>query len=449
MKKRVHLISIGGAVMHNMALCLSDLGYDVSGSDDEIFEPSKTRLEKWGLLPDAWGWFPEKITSEIDAVILGMHARADNPELLRAKELNLPIYSFPEYVYEQSRIKKRVVIAGSHGKTTTTAMLMHSLQSLGKEFDYLVGSQLEGFNTMVKLSDAPVIIIEGDEYLNSALDPRPKFLFYKAHLAQITGIAWDHINVFPTWENYVEQFRLFLATLPDEAPVAWYSKDQTLKALMSESKSLRLKSLPYDTFSYTQQEDICVVLYKNKRYPLKIFGAHNLQNMAGAMKLAKELGIEEDDFLRTMMEFGGTARRLERIKGTGKLIVYRDFAHSPSKLKATVDSVKDHFPNKKVLAVFELHTFSSLQKDFLDEYAGCLSNADEGIVFYSPRVLQHKKLPALEPEEVSESFGDGIQVMTESSMLHAYLLARVSEETVLLLMSSGTFEGMPLDFKFS
>lgn len=447
MAKRIHLISIGGAVMHNMALCLKELGYEVSGSDDEIFEPSKTRLANAGLLPEAWGWFPEKLDAKLDGVILGMHARMDNPELKKAQELGLPVYSFPEFVYEHSKEKNRVVIAGSHGKTTTTAMLMHALKSGGIDFDYLVGSQLEGFDTMVRLSNAPIIVIEGDEYLNSALDPRPKFLFYHAHMAQITGIAWDHINVFPTWEIYVEQFRLFLKTLPDYAPLTWFEEDETLKALMQEEATQRLRSLPYGTLPFHVKDEQCIVKWKGKDYPMQIFGTHNLQNMAGAMNLAKALGMSEDEFLSAMTQFGGTARRLERVRDTGDLIVYRDFAHSPSKLKATVDSVKEQYPNRHVLAAFELHTFSSLQKNFLEQYNGSLEKADEAIVFYSPRVIEHKKLPALEPEEVSEAFGDGIQVMTEPDVLHDWLQMKANANTVLLLMSSGTFEGMPLDFK--
>lgn len=447
MAKRVHLISIGGAVMHNMALCLHELGYQVSGSDDEIFEPSKSRLEKAGLLPKAWGWNPGSISGELDAVILGMHARPDNPELKRALELGIKVYSFPEFVYEQSKSKKRVVIAGSHGKTTTTAMLMHVLKEVGKDFDYLVGSQLEGFDTMVRLSEAPLIVIEGDEYLNSALDPRPKFLFYHGHMAQITGIAWDHINVFPTWENYVEQFRLFLNSLPHGAPLSWFSEDETLKSLM-KNEGARLKSLPYSTLPHVINEGKTVLKWKGKDYPMRIFGNHNLQNMAGAMILARELEISEEDFLQNMTTFKGTARRLERLPHTGILPVFRDFAHSPSKLKATVDSVKVQFPDKHILAVFEMHTFSSLQRNFLDEYQGSLENADEALVFYSPRVLEHKKLPALQPEEVSEAFGDGVQIYTDAKMLSRYIHARLGPKTVLLLMSSGTFEGMELDFSY-
>jgi len=447
MAKRVHLISIGGAVMHNMALCLYQLGYEVSGSDDEIFEPSKGRLSQAGLLPEKWGWYPENIHPDLDAVILGMHARPDNPELIKATELGLKVYSFPEFVYQQSKDKMRVVIAGSHGKTTSTAMLMHVLKEAGLKFDYLVGSQLAGFDTMVQLSDAPIIVIEGDEYLNSALDPRPKFLFYHAHIAQITGIAWDHINVFPTWENYVDQFRKFITTLPDNAVLTWFEEDNTLKELLAEEASQRLKSIPYQTLPHKIHNGETTVFWEGKSYPMQIFGAHNLQNMAGAMHLAEALGIDAATFLHQMSSFGGTARRLERMADTGSLIVFRDFAHSPSKLKATVESVKAQYADKKLIAAFELHTFSSLQRDFLDQYKDCLKEANEALVFYSPRVLKHKKLPELEPEEVSEAFGDGVYVYTDSSMMEKFLRAKIGPNDVLLLMSSGTFEGMPLDFR--
>ncbi len=447
MPQQIHLISIGGAVMHNLALCLHQLGHRVSGSDDEIADPSYTRLKEAGLLPDQMGWYPERIHPELDAVILGMHARADNPELKRARELGLKVYSFPEYVYAHAADKLRVVIAGSHGKTTTTAMLMHVLKEQGMDFDYLVGSQLEGFDTMVRLSDAPLMVIEGDEYLNSVLDPRPKFLFYHAHHAQITGIAWDHINVFPSWEMYVEQFGKFIDTLPNGATLAWYSGDPVLRELVEE-KGGRLEAKPYSTPEYSVQDGTVKVFFGGETYPMQVFGEHNLQNMAGAMILAEKLNITPPDFLRAMTRFTGTARRLEKIGEEGKRLIYRDFAHSPSKLKATTEAVRKQYPEHKLIASFELHTFSSLQKNFLDQYKDCLQDADEALVFYSPRVLAHKKLPALEPEEVAEAFGGAVHVLTETGALHEYLRAlyRGSEKTVLLLMSSGTFEGMPLEF---
>lgn len=443
--KKVHFISIGGAVMHNLAMCLHNLGWEVSGSDDEIFEPSRSRLAALGLLPKEQGWYPEKINQELDAIILGMHARADNPELLKAKELGLKIYSFPEFVYEHSKNKTRLVIGGSHGKTTTTAMIMHILKEQKREFDYLVGSIIDGYDTMVQLSDAPLIVIEGDEYLNSALDPRPKFHFYFPQLAQITGIAWDHINVFPTWENYVEQFRLFICQLPDGAPLSYYEGDETLKQLC-EKESQRLKLLPYSTPENSIENEKTCLIYQGQKFPLRIFGTHNLQNLEGAVKLCETLGISKEEAYRSMETFGGTARRLESWLDEPERKIFRDFAHSPSKLNATVKSVREQYPSRRIIAVFELHTFSSLNREFLDEYHGSLDGAEDAIVYFNPKVLEHKKLPDLDPEEVSEAFGGSVKVYTDSEMLEEYLKAQNYKNTVLLLMSSGNFNN--IDFSF-
>ncbi len=443
-KGKIHFISIGGAVMHNLALCLQQLGWQVSGSDDEIFEPSKSRLAAKGLLPSVYGWFPERITSDLEAVILGMHARQDNPELLRAKELGVRIYSFPEYIYEQSKNKTRVVIGGSHGKTSTTAMVMHVLKTCGVDFDYLVGSQLSGFEFMVKISDAPIIVIEGDEYLNSALDPRPKFHFYKAHMAVLTGIAWDHINVFPTWENYVEQFRIFLRTLPDNAPFAYFEGDETLVQLAEEFPNL--KRCPYTTWPSYIENGKTWLEWEGNPVSLEIFGAHNLQNLSAAWLMCSGLGIGKADFLRAISGFKGTARRLEKIFDQEGFTVFRDFAHSPSKLKATVKSVKEQFPERKLVAVFELHTFSSLNKKFLDEYNLTLSPADEALVYFNPEVLELKRMPALDPEEVAEAFGGEVKIYTDSEMLGEYLHGMDHKQSVLLLMSSGNFNNLVFEF---
>lgn len=361
-----HFISIGGAVMHNMALALQQLRHTITGSDDEIFEPAKSRLANVGLLPNEIGWFADKVHAGLDGVILGMHARANNPELLKAKELGLPIYSFPQFLYEHAKDKTRVVIGGSHGKTTSTAMLMHVLRACNKDFDYMVGSQLAGFDTMVKLSNAPLIILEGDEYLTSPLDLRPKFHLYHPQMTMLTGIAWDHINVFPTFENYIEQFEIFVNQLPDGAPLAYYAGDEHLQTLAAKHKD-RLKLLPYqelenkpiDTDGYKTliQTDIGPV-------GLKIFGKHNLQNLAGIYLLAKELGVEDLEFYQAIESFEGTAKRLEVLYDKDSTTVYRDFAHSPSKLKATVNAVREQYPNRKLTACFELHTYSSLNKDF-------------------------------------------------------------------------------------
>lgn len=440
-----HFISIGGAVMHNLALDLLAQGHVVTGSDDEIFDPALSRLKEKGILPPAFGWFPEKITSTLDACILGMHARADNPELLKANELGLPVYSFPEFIYEQSKNKTRVVIGGSHGKTTTTAMIMHVLRTLGKEFDYLVGSAINGFDRMVKMSDAPIVILEGDEYLTSPIDRRPKFLVYHANIAQLTGVAWDHINVFPTFEEYVHQFELFINQLPDGAPLAYYADDEHLQQLTAPHQN-RLKLMPYNALPHTVENGQTFLITPTGNLPIKVFGLHNLQNMAGAKLLCNEIGISEDDFNTAIAHFDGTARRLEKIKQTDDLIVYRDFAHSPSKVQATVDAVKQQYPNHKVIACFELHTYSSLNSEFLSQYHQTLTVADEAIVYFNEHVLELKKMPPLDIEEVAEAFGGSIEVYTDSKMLHRYLKTPHRENTVLLLMSSGNFNNMPLDF---
>lgn len=442
--KKVHFISIGGAVMHNLALCLHNLGWQVSGSDDEIFEPSLGRLKSAGIAPEEFGWYLEKITSDLDVVILGMHARSNNPELLQAKELNLNVYSFPEFVSEHAKNQTRIVIGGSHGKTTTTAMVMHILKECGYSFDYLVGSIIDGYDTMVQLSDAPYIVIEGDEYLNSALDPRPKFHFYHPQLAQLTGIAWDHINVFPTWENYVEQFRIFIQQLPAGAPLAYFQEDETLSLLCKERKDLKL--LPYACPEFKIENGRTEVHDQNMVYPMHIFGKHNLENMAGALELVKQIGIQKEDALKAMQSFKGTARRLELIAESGEFKAYRDFAHSPSKLKATVQSVRTQYPNHKLIAVFELHTFSSLNKTFLDEYHQCLNGADTAIVYFNPEVIAHKKLEALDPEEVCEAFGGNVQVITDSAFLDEFLKAQSYDMGVLLLMSSGNFNNLNFDY---
>lgn len=440
-QKRIHLISIGGAVMHNLALALKAQGHQVSGSDDEIFEPSFSRLQSKGLLPEKMGWYPKNITADIDFVILGMHAKKDNPELLKAAELGIPIYSFPEYIYEESRNKKRVVIAGSHGKTTTTAMVMHVLRERNMEFDFLVGSQLEGFEYMVKISDAPLIVIEGDEYLTSPIDLKPKFHWYKPHIAMITGVAWDHINVFPTFENYVEQFKIFINSIDENGALVWYAGDETLQKL---SKSAKGKTLVYDTPPFEQKGETVYRVYGEKKYPLKIFGRHNLQNMEGAMLVCAELGISNDDFLLAMESFAGTARRLEPKPTELFYAAFRDFAHAPSKVTATVKAVKEQFGDKRVLALFELHTYSSLRLDFLEHYAGSLDAADEKIIYLNPHVFEMKKMPVLPEKDILRVFGEDTHIVTNRDDLERMVNDAASDAKVLLMMSSGNFDGWVL-----
>lgn len=446
---KVHFIAVGGSAMHNLAIALSRKGAEVTGSDDEIFEPSRTRLERQGILPAGIGWFPEKITSDLDAVILGMHAREDNPELLRARELGIPVFSYPEYLYEQSRNKHRIVIGGSHGKTTITSMLLHALNVLGKEADYMVGAQLEGYDCMVKLTeDQPdgtpgtaFMILEGDEYLSSPIDRRPKFHLYHPHSAIISGIAWDHINVFPTWENYVEQFDRFCELIEDGGVLVYNEEDETVKAV-AEKQQGRIVLKPYTVPQYEVTDHGTLLTYGGKHYPLRIFGAHNLQNLIGAMKLAESMHISNDAFLSALTSFTGAGKRLQKVTGKQDFVMFKDFAHSPSKLKATTRAVKEQFPDRKVIACMELHTFSSLKKEFLPHYANAMDAADAALVYFSPDVVKHKKLEPITSGQVKDAFGGGVTVVNETSLVLDFIRTQVNERSVLLMMSSGNFDGI-------
>lgn len=438
----VHFIAIGGSAMHNLAIALSRKGAKVTGSDDEIFEPSKTRLEKQGILPASIGWFPEKITSELDAVILGMHAREDNPELLKAKELNIPIYSYPEYLYEQSKDKYRIVIGGSHGKTTITSMLLHVVNELGLNVDYMVGAQLDGYDCMVKLSEeAEFMILEGDEYLSSPIDRRPKFHLYKPNTALISGIAWDHINVFPTWENYIEQFRIFCEVIEPGGKLIYNTEDPTLKSLGEEFES-KLETKPYQTPSYRTTETGTILTHDGTDYELQIFGAHNLQNLVGAMRLAESMNISNDAFLKAVRTFKGAGKRLQKVVEKDLFTMFKDFAHSPSKLKATTSAVKEQYPNRNVVACMELHTFSSLRKEFLPLYDGAMNAADEALVYFSPAVVAHKKLEPLTLEQVQNAFGGKVKVVNKTEEVLEFIKSKSWNNSVLLMMSSGNFDGI-------
>lgn len=439
---KVHFIAIGGSAMHNLAIALHKKGFQVTGSDDEVFEPSKSRLKQLGLLPDAEGWFPGKITPELDAIILGMHARPDNPELQRARELNLKVYSYPEYLFEQTKDKKRIVIAGSHGKTTITSMLLHVLKTLGRKFDFMVGAQIKGFDTMVELSEeAEIAIFEGDEYLSSPVDLRPKFLWYRPHVALVTGVAWDHINVFPTEKDYNDQFRLFADTIIPGGAFIYYNEDLVLQRI---AKNLRgLKVLPYQEVEAISEGDGVVVQHHGSRHPLKIFGRHNYQNLAGALLVAEELGISGSDFWKTMETFEGASRRLQVLAHNDHSSVFYDFAHAPSKVKATVEAVRERFPNRKLLAIVELHTFSSLNRDFLPQYHGALNEADETVVYFNPQVVEHKKLPGISVEDIEEAFAkNGLKVFMDERKLKQFLEGQSLAHANLLLMTSGNLAGI-------
>lgn len=442
---KVHFIAIGGSAMHNLAIALSRKGVEVTGSDDEIFEPSRTRLERQGILPKSIGWEENRITSDMDAVILGMHAREDNPELLRAKELNLPIYSYPEYLYEQSKDKIRVVIGGSHGKTTITSMLLHVVNKLGINVDYMVGAQLEGYDCMVKLShDAPIMILEGDEYLSSPIDRRPKFHLYQPTIAIISGIAWDHINVFPTFENYVEQFDIFCSCIDKGGVFVCNQEDEEVRKL-GDKYADKLNVKPYGTPEFMVSANGSRVKYDDQWYDWKIFGAHNLQNAMGALELAQAIGISPSDFMVAMQDFTGAGKRLQKVVEVADFVLFKDFAHSPSKLKATTRAVKEQYPNRNVIACMELHTFSSLQKNFLPHYNKAMEAADVALVYFSPAVVVHKKLPELSKSEVEAAFGNGVHVVNETTEVLEFIKKHDLRNSVLLMMSSGTFDGIDYD----
>lgn len=445
---RVHLIAIGGSAMHNMALALHEKGFNVTGSDDEINEPSKTRLKNAGLLPAEIGWFPEKITSDIDAVILGMHAREDNPELIRAKELGLKVYSYPEYIYEATKDKTRVVIGGSHGKTTITAMILHVLNYHKRDADFMVGAQLEGFNTMVKLTkDAPIAIIEGDEYLASPIDRRPKFHLYKPNIAIISGIAWDHINVFPTFEIYINQFEKFIDLIEQNGYLIYCAEDNELNKIAEKSGfKNNVQRIPYSIPSHRIDNGTTYIKTNDKEVALQIFGNHNLMNLNGARLVCNKLGLYDDQFYEAIQSFKGAAKRLELVMKTNDFAFYKDFAHSPSKLKATTQAVKQQFDKRSVLACMELHTFSSLNETFLAEYNGAMNDADEAIVYFNPHTIAHKKLKPITEDQVLSYFNrKDLKVFTESAALTSYLKSKSLKNHVLLMMSSGNFDG--IDFK--
>lgn len=443
---KVHFIAIGGSAMHNLAIALSRKGAAVTGSDDEIFEPSRSRLEKQGILPETIGWFPEKITADLDAVILGMHAREDNPELVKARELQLPLFSYPEYLYEQSKEKHRIVIGGSHGKTTITSMILHAVNALGAEADYMVGAQLEGYDCMVKLTEsAPFMILEGDEYLSSPIDRRPKFHLYHPTTAIISGIAWDHINVFPTWENYVEQFRQFCKLIQDGGVLAYNAEDETVAQLAKEQEG-RLQLKPYRTPDYDVVSGGGTRLHHEGRsYSLKLFGAHNLQNLMGAMLLAESMQISNHDFLTALQGFTGAGKRLQKVTESENFTLFKDFAHSPSKLKATTKAVKEQYPDRKVIACMELHTFSSLKKEFLPHYENAMNAADKALVYFSPEVVAHKKLEPITKEQVQAAFGGDVLVVNETAEVLSFIRQEDWNNAVLLMMSSGNFDGIDYD----
>ncbi|GAA4791634.1 Mur ligase family protein [Olivibacter ginsenosidimutans] len=442
---RVHFIAIGGSVMHNLAIALANKGYLVSGSDDYIYEPSRTNLANNGLLPERLGWYPERITEDINAVVLGMHAKADNPELLKAQELGLQIYSYPAYIYEQAKDKTRVVIGGSHGKTTITSMIMHVLKSIGRDFDYVVGAKLEGFETMVSITqDAPLMIIEGDEYLASAIDRRPKFLLYHANIALISGIAWDHINVFPTYQEYLEQFEHFIESIETKGTLVYNKEDKEVQKLVSDNHS-NINKHGYKLPDFTINKGISYLKTAKGDVPLQIFGKHNLSNLAGAFTVCEWLGVSRDEFYQAISTFKGASRRLEYIADHEGSVVYKDFAHSPSKVRASINAVKEQYPENKLVAIIELHTFSSLNEAFLQEYKHTMDAADEAIVFIDQHSFRQKNIKPIEAATIAHAFGrEDILYVNDALILESHIEKMNPKGKNLLFMSSGNFGGLNL-----
>ncbi|MFT6795812.1 MAG: UDP-N-acetylmuramate: L-alanyl-gamma-D-glutamyl-meso-diaminopimelate ligase [Maribacter sp.] len=443
---QIHFIAIGGSAMHNLALALEHKGYNISGSDDVIFEPSKSRLESKGLLPESFGWFPEKIHSDLDAIVLGMHAKADNPELLKAQELGVKIYSYPEFLYEQSKNKTRVVIGGSHGKTTITSMILHVLNFHNREVDYMVGAQLDGFDRMVHLTEEnDFIVLEGDEYLSSPIDRRPKFHLYKPNIALLSGIAWDHINVFSTYENYVEQFKIFVDSIVNGGSITYNLEDaEVVKVVEASENSIR--KLGYTTPEYEVDNGQTLLETPEGPMPIEVFGKHNLNNLAGAKWICQNMGVDEDDFFEAIATFKGASKRLEKIAEGKTSVAYKDFAHSPSKVAATTKAVKEQYPDRRLIACLELHTYSSFNPEFLKEYKGALDAADEAVIFFLPESVAIKKLEVVTPEQISIAFErEDLKIFTDASSFHSYVNEENYENSTLLLMSSGNYGGLDLN----
>ncbi len=443
---KIHFIAIGGSAMHNLAIALKLKGYAITGSDDLINDPSRSKLKKYNLLPEQEGWFLEKISSDIDAIVLGMHAKGDNPELIKAKELGLQIYSYPEFIYNLSKDKIRVVIGGSHGKTSITSLILHVLKSQNVDADYMVGAQLKGFEVMVKLSDeSKFIILEGDEYLSSAIDPRPKFHLYKPHIALISGIAWDHINVFKTFENYVQQFEIFINSIENNGTLVFNKLDNELVKLI-ESNTNNIKFIPYSLPEFKINDGITCIDFDGKSYKLNIFGDHNLQNISGALHICNSLGIKSEDFYNAITSFNGASNRLELIYKSSNSTIFKDFAHSPSKVKATSEAVRKQFPETRIIACFELHTYSSLNPAFLNKYRDTLNNLDECYIYYSEKNMKIKRLTPIDSNLIIQSFNHAnLTVIDNYEKLKETMFSLDLTNSVLLMMSSGKFGGLDLE----
>jgi UDP-N-acetylmuramate: L-alanyl-gamma-D-glutamyl-meso-diaminopimelate ligase len=441
----IHFIAIGGSIMHNLAISLNKKGHLVTGSDDEIYDPARSQLEKHGLLPQKLSWDTNNIKETTEAVILGMHAKKDNPELIKAQKLGIPVYSFPEFIYNESKDKKRIVIAGSHGKTSITSIIMHVLKARNIDFDYLVGARIEGFDQMTKLSDAPVIIMEGDEYLSSPIDLRSKFIHYKADIALISGIAWDHINVFKTFDDYCKCFRDLIKSMQPDGKLIYYKNDDPLESIVNNERK-DIKKFTYDAFPHKVKEGTTYIIEENEHIPLKIFGKHNMENLNAAWSICKELGISKHDFIQEVKGFKGAAKRLEVVKKGNRSVVYKDFAHAPSKLKASTNAVKSLYPNRRLTACMELHTFSSLNKSFLNQYSDSMALADDPIIYINPKYFDIKGLPRISKDELIKSFNcTKLKIFYDHNELKQYLLDISWDMNNLLMMSSGNFNGIDIE----
>lgn len=445
MSKKVHFIAIGGSIMHNLAIALHQKGYQVTGSDDQIFSPSKERLDQHNLLPTQMGWDAHKITADLDEIVLGMHAKQDNPELLKAKELGLKIFSFPEYIYNESKNKQRICICGSHGKTTITSMVMHVLNYWKRPFDYAVGAQLDGFETMVKLDDnSPFIIIEGDEYLSSPTDLTPKFLRYQHHICSISGIAWDHVNVFPTFDHYVEQFEKLCQATPRSGTIIYNEEDKLVKKIAKATEGDLVK-FSYKTPSFKIKNGITTVRIGDLKVELEIFGEHNLSNLACAHTICSRLSVNDRQFAEAIKTYKGANKRLDLVTKNEETNIYLDFAHAPSKVKATVQAVKEQFSKRKLITVLELHTFSSLDTKFISEYKDTLKLSDFPYVFIDPKVLAKKGLGEISQAQIKGFFKNPkIRLLTSSDELKTQLSALDLSSKNVLFMSSGNFDGLDI-----
>jgi UDP-N-acetylmuramate: L-alanyl-gamma-D-glutamyl-meso-diaminopimelate ligase len=442
-RQKIHFIAIGGSVMHNLAITLKQAGHEVTGSDDEILEPSRSALASHGLLPDKEGWNPGNINPSMEVVILGMHAAKDNPELLKAQELGLHIVSFPEYIYEQSLDKQRIVIAGSHGKTTITAIIIHVLNYFKRNFDHVIGARVPGVDQTVRLSGAPIIIIEGDEYLSSALDPTPKFLRYHHHVGVISGIAWDHANVFPSDEEYVRQFDLFADQTP-KGGILIYCEQDPMALMIGKKERNDVQEISYKSHPHTSDNNGQFFLTNGKeRYPIQLFGSHNFQNISAAKEVVKKIGITPEQFFEAMASFKGAAGRLEKVKDNTTVTVYKDFAHAPSKVKATVKAVKEIYPSRDLVACLELHTYSSLNKKFLPQYKDSMKSAQVPVVYFNPEKVNAKKLEPITEADIRSAFANpSVKVFDDPAKLEAFLTEQSWKNKNLLMMSSGNFGGL-------